>query len=355
MNQVGIGAGLLALAVVGAVLASCESSPPPARPTEARPASEAAPLDVFSGARAWSDLIALTGAEAQGGDPRAVLRAALEPLGLEVREVETGGGEPEGPPPLRHLIADLPGHSSDLFALVAPYDGGGEPGSPPLAGNVGASGAALLLELARVLSTRANPYTLRFVFLAGEQSARVGDGRWRGSLALAERMREQGDLEHTRLLVAFDAVCGPDLRIVRDLNSHRVYREEFFKAARRVRHTQAFAVDQPFEQAQASHVAFLAQGLRASVALVGTRAVASGSDERPPGCVPESIESVGVVALEALETIGARLAKIDRFARSPLSDLAPEALIPDESTTLPADRAGGRAEDGLGASYGDSQ
>jgi hypothetical protein len=369
LSKHGIVAGLLALAVVGAALAGCESSKPaPFAPPhgELAPApSGPAPLDVFSAERAWSDLVALGEASASdGGDPRAVLRAALEPLGLELRELDTGGSEADGRPVLHHLAATLKGSSPDLFVLIAPYDGGGNPAPPPLGGNVGTSGAALLLELARVFSTRTNAYTLRFVFLAGEQSASSGADRWRGSLDLAERMDEQRELERTRLLVAFDGVCAPDLRIVRDLASHRVFREEFFKAAQRVARERTFPVEQGFEQTQASHVAFLDRGLRASVAIVGARAASELALEDPPsGCVPESIESVGLVALEAIDTIAARLAKIDRFARSPLSeltpmDLSPAARAPTESATrvwsesvvLPAtapgpfDDAGGRSE-----------
>jgi hypothetical protein len=246
-----------------------------------------------------------------------------------VSELETGAElEPEAAPALRHLTATLAGISPDLFVLVAPYDGGGDPGSPPLAGNAGVSGAALLLELARVLTTRTNPYTLRFVFLAGEQSAASATDRWLGSRELAERMDERGELERTRLLVVFDGVCAPDLRIARDLSSHRVFREEFFKAARRVDRESAFPAGQPFVQVEASHLAFLDRGLRASVAIVGVRAAAESAPEPPPGCVPESLEAVGLVSLEALDAIGARLAKIDRFAHSPLSELMPAEPAP---------------------------
>jgi hypothetical protein len=341
LDEHGILAGLLALAVVGAASVGCESSrPQPPAPVPVEVAPGPPPLDVFSGERAFEDLRAL-GEEgrAEGGDPRAVLERALAPLGLEVQPLATGeGAEAEGVAPLAHLMATLPGTSPDLFVLIAPYDGGGDPGPPPLAGDVGASGAALLLELARVLSTRTNPYTLRFVFVAGDRSALSGPDapeRWRGSRELAARMQERGELAHTRLLVAFDAVCGAGLRVVRDLGSHRVYREEFFKAAQRVGKQGAFPAGQPFEQVQASHVAFTDRGLRASVAIVGADEPAEAGDP-PPGCVPASLEAVGWVALEALETIGARLAKIDRFAHSPLSELAPPPLAP-----LPAQAADG--------------
>ena len=72
-------------------------------------------------------------------------------------------------------------------------------------------------------------------------------------------------------------------------------------------------------------------GVRASVALVDTRyggdeppgAYAETAEDVPAHCAPESLESVGIVALEALGTIGRRLEKIDRFARSPLAEVEP--------------------------------
>jgi hypothetical protein len=338
-----LGWGLAALCAV-----ACGSAPPVNPPLAVRTAEEAPvpappPLDVFSAERAWSDLLALTGSEPPDV---AALATALDGLGLEVREVDTPGPdlEPE-PPPLRHVIATLAGASPDLFVLVAPYDGAGRHAAPPLGGDRGSSGAALLVELARVLSTRPFPYTLRFVFLAGERDA-SGTESWQGSRAVAEQMDESGELARTRVLVAFDAVCGANLRIARDLASQRVYREEFFKAAKRVGRQDVFPPGAAFVQVEASHLAFLDRGLRASVAIVGAGSADPTAPEpevaAPPNCVPEGLEAVGLVALEALDTIGRRLEKIDRFARSPLTEIGspesvPAAARPAEPQVGPGD------------------
>ena len=75
--------------------------------------------------------------------------------------------------------------------------------------------------------------------------------------------------------------------------------------------------------------------------------------EEPPGlyagtedddlehCSAESLDAVGRVSLEALGTISQRLAKIDRFADSPLADS--ETLVLDALSTPasePAEPAG---------------
>ena len=138
-----IQASMAALALLLLLEGGCESSPPPPpEPSMTEPAPP--PLDVFSAARAWSDLLALTsaGPEPSGLDAaRAHLLAELGALGVEVREIETPipdvalpatpseGGEGDDPPPedsakaspaadvarsLRHVVATLPGESPNL-------------------------------------------------------------------------------------------------------------------------------------------------------------------------------------------------------------------------------------------------
>jgi len=57
---------------------------------------------------------------------------------------------------------------------------------------------------------------------------------------------------------------------------------------------------------------------------------ADTEDDDLAHCAPESLGVVGAVSLAALETIGDRLAKIDRFARSPLTEV--EGSAPGEET-----------------------
>jgi hypothetical protein len=243
---------------------------------------------------------------------------------------------------LTHIEATIPGASPQLFVFVAPYDSSHFDGVEFIGMNDGASGAALLLEFARILYDEPLPYTTRLVFLDGE--GRLGRGgpdledrRGFGSRSFAERMQEEGVLDEIRLLVAFNRVCDADLRIARDLGSHRTYREEFWRVAARLGHTDAFRSGDAFESLVSSHIAFGELGVRPMVAIEDT--VFGG--EEPPGiyadteqddlehCSRESLESAGVVSLAAIETIGDRLAKIDRFARSPLVELEPAAAGAD--------------------------
>jgi hypothetical protein len=359
---------LLALAGVG--LAGCGTAPVPGEPS-ARPVQDAVPapeptpppLDVFSGERAWSDLEALASSprvSGTGGSARAreYLTRELSGLGLETAEITTTR-HVEGLPDvtLRHVSARLPGESPRLFLLVAAYDSSRFPDFDFLGVNDGASGAALLLELARVLSTRDLPYTVELLFLDGEGRADglegPGAARWHGSNTVAAQMAEAGTLDDVRMLVAFHRVCDTDLQIARDLSSHRMHREEFFKAARGVGRPDAFPTDLGFESPTTSHTAFRERGVRTAVAITDTRyggdGVPGAWSESPEDtlehCSPESLATVGLVTLDALDTIGRRLEKIERFTRSPLSEVPEEGPLPGEESLQAT--GGGRDPDAL--------
>jgi len=322
-----------------ALFACGRSAPPPAPLTPPEPGLGR--FESFSGERVWADLEAFSaiGARVSGSrgarSARQYIRSQLATVGVGGEKVTTDV-ELEGLESLRltHVDATIPGASPQLFVLVAPYDSSRFEDIEFIGMNDGASGAALLLEFARVLSDQPLPYTTRLVFLDGE--GRLGRGgpefedqRGFGSRSFAERMQEEGALDEIRLLVAFNRVCDADLRIARDLGSHRIYREQFWRTAARLGRTDAFRPGDGFESPLSSHVAFREFGVRPTVAIEDT----AFGGETPPGiyadteqddlehCSPESLESVGVVSLAAIETIGDRLAKIDRFARSPLTEL----------------------------------
>ena len=311
---------------------ACESAPPEAT----APVSETPPplpLGTFSAQRALADDAALAELRAKGGDgSNAALRSyvieQLEPTQLVVETVGAPGvqGADAGVAQVRswsQIVATAPGDSSDLFVLVARL---GE-ADPPQSGEQlreEVSGAALLLELARVLSTRTLPYTTRFVWLEGDRRASAAgeDGDASGSAALLASWTARGDLAKIRLLVALGRVCRDDLRIARDLRSNRVHREDFYEAAVRTGHVPTFPRNQEYESVDASHLAFRAAGVRPIVALTA----ASGVSFEGHTCTAQSLDAVGAVALDALGAIGARLAKIDRFARAPLA--SPAATTP---------------------------
>lgn len=315
----------------------CESVPPQATP--AAEESTPPPLGTFSAERALADDVALAERRAQAGDGsyaelRGYVATQLAATKLVVETIETPGVQDAstGVAASRswsQLVATAPGASPDLFVLVARLAEAG----PPQSGEAlreEVSGAALLLELARVLSTRTLPYTTRFVWVEGDGRA-SGDGEGSvggelsGSSALLASWKARGDLDRIRLLVALGRVCRDDLRIARDLRSSRVHRENFYEAAVRAGRVSTFPRSQEYESVDASHLAFRSAGVRPIVALTAT----SGVPFEGHTCTAQSLDAVGVVTLEALNAIGTTLAKIDRFARAPLAS-------PGESTAPPA-------------------
>jgi hypothetical protein len=325
---------------------ACRPAPPPLVPVAA-PVAPLPPPEDFSAERAWQHLLALErlgprvpGSEAVGR-AREYLGDELRSLGLEVSE-QRARIDPGSPEPVRetvNLLASLPGSSPDLIVLVAPYD------SPPAAAGSAdsddASGAALLLELCRALQVRGPAYTILLAFVEGDALA-AGGGAGDPSLVglgtrvLVASLDDAGDLERVRLAVVFDRVAEPSLRVARDLLSSRTLREEFWAAARRQGHTASFPPAAPFEAVEGGQRAFSSSGMRRSVAIAASQV--SGEAPPPladppgldaPSASLASLAAVGAVSLDAIVAISQRLAKIDRFARSPVSAETGSAVTPD--------------------------
>jgi hypothetical protein len=295
----------------------------------------------FSGSLAWAELEDLAhGPRALGSEgadaARSLITARLGASNIAVETVTTTAeSKGFGPLALTHLVATLPGASTDRIVLVAPYDSGTYDGFTFVGANDGASGAAVLLEVARVLAWRALPYTVELVWLEGE--GRIGRGtgaerdlRWLGSRTLAERWAETGHLPGIRLLVSFNRVCDSDLQIARDSGSSREHREAFWRASRELGLGDAFPSERGYESVTSSHAAFRDRGVRPVVAIEDTvfgdgdaPGSHAGKEDELEHCAPDSLQIVGRVAVAAVESIATRLAKIDRFSRTPSLEPAP--------------------------------
>jgi hypothetical protein len=309
----------------------------------------------FSSARAWGHLSELselgprvTGTR-EASHAREYFRTQLEEIGATVSELRVPLGPAESPSSVEavHLIALLPGDSSDRFMLAAAYD------TPRLAdiefigANSSASGPALVLELARALSIRHRPYTLMVVLLDGdfvpapEEPSSGGAARsLRGSRALARAFDEDGTLAAIRLAAFFQQVGDEDLSIARDLRSHTIYRDEFFNVAAELGHQRAFPADAAWESPLGSHRAFIEAGLPRVVLISDDR---FGGSSRPgryawndedtlERCAPESLAAVGDVSLVVIDSIARRLARMDRF---PAESIAEPTGAPSRASESP--------------------
>ncbi len=154
--------------LIGVVWLACQSDLAPGPPLLEAPGDGR--VDAFSADRAWKHLEALAaiGPRASGTEgaakARVYIRDELTSLGLEVVSRSTTVSFDSGDAPdfeLVNLEATIPGDSPDLIVLAAPYDSAYHESFEYLGVNDGASGAALLLELARVLDANPLPYTVR--------------------------------------------------------------------------------------------------------------------------------------------------------------------------------------------------
>jgi Zn-dependent M28 family amino/carboxypeptidase len=200
--------------------------------------------------------------------------------------------------------------------------------------NNGASGGALLLEMARVLSVDPIPYTVWLAFLDGEAAYAEEAGSeqgFLGSRVLVAEIQETAALPRIRLMVYFNQVADRDLVIARDLRSDRVLRKSFQRAARELGHESVFPPDRSFSRPLGGHLAFMSVGFRRVMAVIDDR---FGGDEEPgvywqteedtlERCDPESLAIVGAVTNAGLRSVVALLQRVDRFSRRPVP--APQA------------------------------
>ena len=319
----------------------CAKPPPP--PPE--PAPDPAH---FSGKRAWGHLekLAEIGPRVSGtagaAEARSYIRAQLEAIGLEPAPlsfdvtIDSAEGADEKFD-YESVLAVMPGESEDLVVLAAPFDSRHFESFVHVGANNGASGAALLLEMARVLSVDPIPYTVWLAFLDGEarhSEERGYDWSLVGSRNLVEEIRKSGGLSSIRLLVYFNQVADPDLVIARDLISDRVVRKAFRQAARELGHESVFPVDLPFSRPPGGHTVFHAVGVRRVMAVIDDR---FGGDEAPgiywqteedtlERCDPESLAIVGSVSNAGIRQVVALLRRVDLFSRKPVPAPQPEPV-----------------------------
>jgi hypothetical protein len=343
----------ISLLVLAASLSGCRA---PTAPDGAMPPVPAAATD-FSGDAAFAHLSALAAIGPRvAGTPgaeqaRAYIRTQIENLGLSVEERRYAGppGADGVRPELVNLETTVAGASPQLFLLTAAYDTRPFDSFRFQGANDGASGPALLLELMRVILARPLPYTTRFVFFDREQP-KAGDPtgepqRIGSQLLAAELAADREKAASIRLVVSFQQVGDAELRIARDLRSHRLFREEFWLAAARLGRTDAFQPGDRFESPVGSQMSFLDGGFRGVVLITDSSyggddppgAWANSEDDTPERCSPQSLATVGVVTLEALDRIGGRLAKIDRFAKRESAEPAPAPPDPAATRAMPAE------------------
>lgn len=331
-----------AVAVLIVSVLACASKPPPAPPVEPNRGQ------AFSSERAWQHLLALSamGPRVSGTDgakqAHDYIWQQVQEMGLDVVSQEATVTRESGPVTLRNIVVTIPGVLPELFLLSTHYDTHPMPDFSLIGANEGASGAAVLLELARVYAASPLPYTVQISFIDGDvlpgDEAKALTELLPGSAAWAQWLKDQGLLKMARFALVLDQVGDRDLVFARDLFSNRQHRETFWNVAHELGYAQAFPPAAKFESVGMGHRILDAMGMRSSVALADTRygeGDAPGSHWRTAGDTPEntsqaSLEIVGRVSLVAIERIAQRLQRIDSLmVRTPTQEsVIPKSVAP---------------------------
>jgi glutaminyl-peptide cyclotransferase len=139
--------------------------------------------------------------------------------------------------PYRNVVARIPGDGRGTVVVGAHYDTKDIPGF--VGANDGASGVAVLLELARALPDRSSGASIDLVFFDAEEARgnrdfeRDGDRGSRQFVAYAKRGGAHGSppLSEIRSMVLFDMVGDCDLQIPREATSDPRLYGQFAAAA----------------------------------------------------------------------------------------------------------------------------
>src|SRR6185295_18936451 len=121
-----------------------------------------------------------------------------------------------------NIIATIPGARKERIIFASHYDTKLYREIRFVGASDGGSSTAFLLELARALKGRRNPYTIELLFLDGEE-ARLPE--WRGldntygSRHYVAAAKADGTLRSIGALVLVDMIGDRDLAIRRDANS----------------------------------------------------------------------------------------------------------------------------------------
>jgi hypothetical protein len=255
---------------------------------------------------------------------RAYLAREFRLIGAKIRVLEERDQ--------RHLIAEFQGVSDDIVLLAAAY--------PALESGdwIDDSGAALLLEFARVLGSPRPSYTLVFTLIetrpvpnAPPDDSAGADPGWRPVLtpvaargrlseagrSLASGIEAEGVASRVRAVIVFDTSAEAGRSVARDLRSHPEFRRLFWESAARLGYGSMFPPDANWSSPDSLHLGFKEHSMDRVVALIHIEGdPVDAITLRPTRSVSsEMFDSVGIVTVEALSKLMRRFEKVDDFSR----------------------------------------
>jgi len=270
----------------------------------------------FDSGRAWEHLRQMVAIGPRpSGSPaieqtRKYIREQMTAIGLPPAEQVWDDQTPIDRVHLVNLVATIPGTRKERIVFAGHYDTKLFREFRFVGASDGGSSAAFLIELARVLKARKNPFTVEILFLDGEE-ARLPDwggaDNTYGSRHYVETAKRDGTLASIKSLVLVDMIGDRDLRIRRDTNSTTWLTDMVWDAAKRLQFDSVF-IETP-TRVEDDHVPFLAAGVPSVDIIDLDYEPWHTAKDNLDAVSARSLQIVGDVVLGALPQIEAHLGK----------------------------------------------
>ena len=144
---------------------------------------------------------------------RAYIADQLKALGLSPTLQQFSAETPLGTTKMANVVVKIPGADAGRILITGHFDTKLFRQFRFVGANDGGSSAAMLLELARVLKDRKNPYTIELVFFDGEEATLpewTGTDHTYGSRHYVETGKADGSLAKIRAMILFDMVADQE-------------------------------------------------------------------------------------------------------------------------------------------------
>jgi glutaminyl-peptide cyclotransferase len=270
----------------------------------------------FDSGRAWEHLRQMVAIGPRpSGSPaieqtRKYIKDQLAAISVQTAEQAWQQQTPIDTVRMVNLVATIPGARKDRLIVAGHYDTKLYREFRFVGASDGASSAAFLLELARVLAARKNPLTVEILFLDGEE-ARLpewhGTDNTYGSRHYVAAAKAGGTLTSIKAMILVDMIADRHLTIRRDTNSTAWLTDVIWTAAKRLDPSTAF-LSEP-TQVEDDHLPFLGAGVPSVDIIDLDYPQWHTAGDSLDAVSAHSLQVVGDALLAALPQIESRLSK----------------------------------------------